>query len=129
MEYYSQVKLLHVSTVVISLILFISRVLLLLKRPTILKHPALRILPHINDSILLFSAVSLLILAELTPGSDNPWLVAKIIAMIIYILTGMFLLKWASTTRSILSLFFLALIIYFYIIHTAIYKNINPFLY
>ena len=129
MDLYNSLKLVHISTVSISLILFISRAVLLFNQPARLQHPALKILPHINDTILLISAINMLVIAELIPSGENVWLVTKIIAMVVYILLGMALFKWSRNITSKRLIFILALLTYGYIVHTAIYKSINPLLY
>jgi len=116
-------------TVIISISLFILRVRLLIVKSTALKDKILRILPHANDSILLISAVSLLVMADIVPGYDNQWVIAKIIAMILYILTGFYIFKSAENRKKTLIMFIIALAIYLYIINTAITKSFNPFLY
>jgi len=129
MDLFNALKFIHISTVSISLILFISRALLLFSQSPRLQQPVLRILPHINDTILLVSAISMLVTAELIPSGENIWLLAKIIAMVVYILLGMILFKSAKSILAKQLVFVLALIIYSYIIHTAIYKTINPLIY
>jgi len=85
--------------------------------------------PHINDTILLISAVTLLLLGNIALGNDNPWVIAKIIAMVLYISIGFFIFKSAKSHKSIYLMFLLAIIVYSYIIHTAITKSFNPFIY
>lgn len=116
-------------TIIFSIVLFILRVRLLVIKSAELKKPTYRILPHINDSILLISAISLLVMGSIVPGNDNPWVIAKIIAMIIYILTGFYIFKSARSRQNIILMFIFALMIYAYIIHTALTKSFNPFIY
>lgn len=129
MDLYNALKHIHISTVSISLLLFISRAILLFSQSPRLHHPALRVLPHLNDTILLLSAISMLVVAELIPNGENIWLLAKIIAMVVYIMLGMTLFKWAKSMLTKQLVFILALLTYGYIIHTGIYKTINPLLY
>ena len=128
MEYYSFTKTIHVMTVIISIVLFILRVRLLIVKSAALKNTIFRILPHFNDSILLFSAVSLLILGGIVPGNENPWVIAKIIAMVMYILIGFYIFKSKLNRKRTIIMFIIALTIYSYIVHTAITKSINPFI-
>jgi len=129
MEYYSFTKTIHVMTVIISIVLFILRVRLLIVKSAALKNTIFRILPHFNDSILLFSAVSLLILGGIVPGNENPWVIAKIIAMVMYILIGFYIFKSKLNRKRTIIMFIIALTIYSYIVHTAITKSFNPFIY
>jgi len=129
MEYYPLIKTVHISTVIISLSLFVLRIILLLLRSTKLKTKTLRILPHLNDSVLLFSAIALLIIGSITPDSHNPWIIAKIVAMIIYIGIGFAVFRGKLNNKNIIVLVIIALIIYSYIAHTALTKTIYPFVY
>lgn len=129
MEYYALVKAVHISAVSISITLFISRVYWLLARPELLKNRILKYLPHIVDAVLLFSALLLLLASNIYPGTENPWLIAKIIAMLLYILSGMFLFRVAKGRITILYTLILSILIYLYIVHTAIFKTINPFIF
>lgn len=128
MDSYQTIKLIHISTVIITLLLLITRVMFLLYRPQLLSYRALKLLPHINDTVLLLSAFSLLVIAGILPGLDHLWLLAKIIVMVLYIITGLLLFKKAKTRFSIVSLLLIALLFYAYIVQTAISKNINPFI-
>lgn len=126
MDYYHFLKLFHITTVAISLVLFITRVLLLLNHSQQLDRRFYKLAPHINDSLLLTSALLMLWVANLVPGPDNPWLLVKIIVMIMYIFTGMSIFKLRYNRQHIIFLFIVAILLYFYIIHTAIYKTLNP---
>jgi len=129
MEYYSFTKTIHVMTVIISIVLFILRVRLLIVKSAELKSTIFRILPHFNDSILLFSAISLLIIGDIVPGNENPWVIAKIVAMVLYISIGFYIFKSEMHRKSIVIMSMIALTIYSYIVHTAITKSFNPFIY
>jgi len=127
MQYYLIVKSLHIASVLISFILFIGRSYCLLNYPALLKNKLIKRLPHIIDSILFFSAITMLVLSAQYPGKDNPWITAKLIAMVFYILVGLHLFRKAASRRSIYYSFIIAVLIFLYIVQTAITKNVIPF--
>jgi len=129
MKYYLIFKSIHVTSVLLSFILFITRSYWLWYQPRLLNNKAIKRLPHLIDSVLLFSALLMITVADLSPGSNHQWLTAKITAMLMYILTGLYLFRKAQSRNEILFSLLLAIVIFAYIVHTAITKNIIPFVY
>ena len=123
---YSFFKILHVITVFTSFTLFLIRGLLMMKQTDALQNKIIKIAPHINDTLLFFSAIALMMISGQYPGIDNSWLVAKIIALLIYILLGMVALHWAKTARLQHFAWYSALIVFIYIVHTALTKSPIP---
>ncbi|MCK4708157.1 MAG: SirB2 family protein [Gammaproteobacteria bacterium] len=126
MNTYLLIKTIHISTVIISITLFLSRAYWLISRSPLINNKVIKYLPHLNDTILLSSAIILLFLGNLYPGKENPWLIAKFIAMLCYIFTGLYLFRMAKSIKSIVLTTLFAVLIYLYIVHTAIVKNISP---
>ena len=92
MEYYLQVKQLHMFCAYLSVCLFIGRLLLdMVGKPGWRQTPA-RYLPHINDSLFLTLAFTLLAIG---PGQPfvHQWLGFKILLLVGYILFGIGALK------------------------------------
>lgn len=119
---YTGLKYFHITFVVISIVLFQYRFLLkILNKP--LAKP-LKIIPHINDTILLITGISLAVIAGFNPFNHN-WLLAKIIALLLYIGFGMLALK-TTGLKSIVSYLAATLTIVF-MVFTAINKT--PFLF
>ncbi|MCK5336895.1 MAG: SirB2 family protein [Gammaproteobacteria bacterium] len=129
MSFYLLFKTIHIATVTLSISFFITRTYWLLNNPQMLKHKLIKRLPHVIDSLLLFSAFAMLYIAELVPGSNNPWITAKLIGLILYIFTGLYLFRIAKRKIQIYSTLCIAILIYIYIIQTALTKNIIPALY
>jgi len=118
---YLTLKNAHIIFIIISILLFNYRFLLKgLNKPI---PKALKIIPHINDTFLLFSGISLAYIAGFSP-LENSWLMAKIMALILYIIFGMIALK-RTGVQSFISYIFATLIIVF-MVFTAINKI--PFL-
>ena len=104
---------------------FTYRGYLKLYRPEILNRKWLKISPHIIDSLLLASAVVLVIISQQYPAMFN-WVSAKILALIVYIILGLFTLRFATTRTGIILSFILALATVAYIVAVALTKQVWP---
>lgn len=116
------VKTLHIITVSLSLVLFVGRGswIYLLKHP--LQVRWLKIVPHINDSILLISGVMLAIQLEQYPLVHS-WLTVKITCLLLYIILGMVAMKWYRATATGLISWLSAIIVFSYMISVAMTKH------
>jgi len=112
----------HVTTVVMSLILFNLRVYGYVSRAGWQNSRALKIIPHINDSILLFSAIGMCFQIQQYPFV-NAWLGVKVIFLLLYIMFGMLFMRRARKHISVWWLYFLSLACYAFIISVAITHN------
>lgn len=89
---YLTIKTLHQGAVLLSVAGFFARGLgALLGAAWVYSRPA-KTLPHLIDSVLLLSALALAWMLRLSP-LDAPWLLAKILALLLYIALGMLALK------------------------------------
>ena len=86
----------------------------------------MHIAPHIIDTVLLLSALSLAWISEQIPFVQA-WLGAKIIALIVYIYLGNLALKRAKTNSTRFITFILAMIVFAYIVSVALSKQPIPF--
>lgn len=125
---YSIFKNIHLITVVTTFFLFNYRVYLLLQNPLKPRAKWLKIAPHVNDSLLLISAIAMLVLSGIYPGVENSWLIIKIIMMILYIISGELTLRYATTQSARIFFAIVSLFIYLFIIYTAYTKLSIPFL-
>ena len=115
---YAAFKHSHMLFIVISILLFEYRFLLkVLKKPT---GKVLKIVPHVNDTLLLLTGISLAFVTGFNP-LDHTWLLAKIIVLFLYIGFGMLALK-SSGLKSWVG-FFLANAAFAFIMLTAIRKT------
>jgi uncharacterized membrane protein SirB2 len=118
---YLSLKNAHIIFIIISILLFNYRFLLKgLNKPV---PKVLKIIPHINDTFLLVSGISLAYIAGFNPLQQS-WLMAKIMALILYIIFGTMALK-RTGAQSIGGYLFATSMIVFMVI-TAINKI--PFL-
>ena len=89
---YLILKHLHMTTAYLTVTLFALRLLMdAVGRPGWRQTP-LRWIPHVNDTVLLVCAISLLFVTPWMPFVHG-WLTAKIILLVGYIAAGLFALK------------------------------------
>jgi len=84
-----------------------------------------RIAPHTVDSVLLASAIMLAWQLGISPLS-HPWLAAKIVALILYVVIGSIALKRGKTKRLRLVAWLAAQAVFLYIVSVAITHNPTP---
>lgn len=111
-------KLIHISSVVLSFSLFFMRGIGRLRGSPIMQQRWVKIAPHSVDTVLLVSAVLLAIQLGYSP-INSPWLTAKIIALLFYIGLGMVAFRFAKTPRTRLLAWLAALLTFAYIVGAA----------
>ncbi len=79
---------------VISVALFTLRFIWLLTNSAQLDKKWVKILPHINDTLLLLMGIGMAVALKINP-LEYPWLLEKILALFAYIFTGYYTLKLA----------------------------------
>lgn len=114
----------HLLTVVLSLAGFIFRGILMLNGSAMLKKKWLKIAPHVNDTILLVSAILLVRQTGLYP-LEQPWLMAKIIGLLVYIGLGMMAFRFGKTRNQRLLAWMGAIAVFAYICGLAITKSLT----
>jgi len=112
------IKYIHIISALLSISGFIYRGILKLTTPEKLTQKWLKIAPHIIDTVLLASAIYLVVITELYPTLFN-WVSIKIVALVIYIILGLFTLRFCQTRTSIIVSFILAITVFTYIIFVA----------
>lgn len=121
MTAYMILKHLHVTTAYLTIILLALCLLLdALGRPGWRQTP-LRVIPHINHTILLVAAISLIFVAGYASAMPG-WLIAKIVLLLGYIVAGVFALKTTAGKPVRVSAAVLALVQYSAIMHLALAK-------
>ncbi|MFO7579605.1 SirB2 family protein [Nitrosomonas halophila] len=119
---YAILKLLHVTCVILSYLLFLSRGVWMLRASSALQQRWVKIMPHINDTVLLASAIALAMLTQRNPA-EEPWLAAKIGGLLVYIALGMVAFRFAKTRRVKATTWILAQGVFIYIVLVAVTKN------
>ena len=79
--------------------------------------------PHVIDTLLLVSAVMLAVQWRISPFNHD-WLMAKIIALLIYIAAGMVALRFGQSKTIRVSAWFFGLLVFTYIVSVAVSKSI-----
>lgn len=121
----SLIKTLHALFALVSITGFIYRGFLKINHPEKLQQKWLKISPHIIDSLLLASAIYLVIASQQYPSLFN-WVSAKIFALLLYIMFGFFTLRFGKSRRTILINFVLAILTFAYIVSVALTKQVWP---
>ncbi len=84
---YLAIKHLHIACVILSISGFCLRGLLLMQKSALAGRRVFKVLPHVNDSLLLAAALVLMVKLEQYPFIDA-WLTAKVFGLIVYIILG-----------------------------------------
>jgi len=111
----------HLSFIFLSITLFTVRVLLSQFKPDVLQKPLLKIAPHVIDTFLLISGISLLVRGNWLEG-DYAWVVSKFIVLLAYIGLGAMTMRSCCALKRWLT-FTAAVGCYAYIILIAISKQ------
>jgi len=123
--YYPWIKLIHISMVTITTCFFIIRFFWMIKYPALLQRRWVKKFPPIIDTTLLASGITMAILTHQYPF-QQPWLTAKVTALLAYIIFGMIALKWGSSLRIRIIAGIFALASVGYIISSALTRSPFP---
>lgn len=124
---YGLVKHIHLTTIVITLTLFVLRGIWMMADSPRLQLRWVRIVPHVNDTLLLISGIGLAIMLGQYP-LVNGWLTAKLFGLILYIVLGTIAIKRGRTKRIRIVAWIAALLVFAYIVTVAVTHNPFPFL-
>ena len=113
------VKTVHLLAAALSLAGFVLRGVWMLRDSPLRRAPLVRVLPHVNDSLLLGAGLWLLLATAQYP-TQQPWLAAKLVAVVVYILLGM--LAFRGRHRKVRAAAF------GYIVAVAVLRTPLPFL-
>lgn len=98
-DYYPQIKAVHVHAIGLSFAIFFLRGLLMLMRSKFTNHAALRYTSYFVDTVLLTAALVLAALLQQYPFVHH-WLTAKVLLLIAYIVLGVLALRRAKTRQA-----------------------------
>ncbi|MER0215828.1 MAG: regulator SirB [Nitrosomonas sp.] len=119
---YALLKMIHVSSVILSYSLFLLRGVWLIQDSTNLRQRWIKILPHIIDTVLLTSAIFLAMTIQQNPLQDS-WLTAKVAGLLLYIALGMVAMRFGKTRRTKIIAWVAAQCVFIYIVLVAITKS------
>jgi uncharacterized membrane protein SirB2 len=118
---------LHVISAMISLLLFIGRGIWVMQHDQQPRPRWMKWLPHVNDSVLFILGIILMLTIQQFPVTHS-WLTYKLTALVIYILLGMVVMKWAKNRRTRFIAWLSALVVFAYMVGVAITKQPLVFL-
>lgn len=117
MTTYFAVKNLHILTVVISVSLFILRYWWQYRNSAMSHKRWVRIVPHVNDTILLVCGIILVMMTHFYPFTpQGTWLTEKLFGVIIYIVLGFIVLGRRPRSQQVRWFAFLLALVVLYII-------------
>ena len=116
---YLALRNIHIAAVCLTLLLFLLRGYWMIIGSDRLQSKLARTVPHVIDTVLLASAIGLTILLHQYPFVDS-WLTAKVAGLIVYIGLGTVALKRGSTALIRCGAFVAALLVFAWIVATAI---------
>jgi len=121
-ELFTLMKSIHMITLTITITGFVLRGVWMMRSSPLLQVKLVKILPHVNDTVLLVSAVWAGALIGQYPFV-NAWLTAKILGAVAYIALGFVALTYGRTMRIRIFAFVGALLCFAYVIAVAATKN------
>jgi uncharacterized membrane protein SirB2 len=124
---YLVVKYVHVISVALSLAGFFLRGILMMRDSPLLGARWIRVVPHINDTVLLVAALSLAAMSGQYPFAVG-WVTAKVLGVIAYIILGALALRDASTRRMRIICWFASLAVFGWIVSVALTRQPLGFL-
>lgn len=119
---FSSFKLIHITCAFLSIAGFALRGYWMAVDSPQLQRRRAKVLPHVIDSLLLGSAIAMLLVWRVSPLQLD-WLSAKIVALLLYIGFGMVALRFGKSRKVKVVAFLLALLVAGYIISVAYTKS------
>lgn len=120
--WYPIVKHVHMACAAVTLALFILRGAWMMRGSPLLAARWVRIVPHVVDTVLLASAITLAVLIGNAPLTHG-WLTAKVIGLVLYIVLGIVALRRGRTRAARIGAFVAALLVFGYIVSVAFTKS------
>jgi uncharacterized membrane protein SirB2 len=124
---YSLVKFIHVASVVLSLTGFFLRGILMIRASPLLGAGWVKVLPHVNDTVLLVAALSLAALSGQYPFVVD-WVTAKVLGLIAYIMLGAVALRGGAPRQIRIACWIAAMAVFAWIASVALSRQPAGFL-
>lgn len=119
---YPTLKAIHVACAALSAGGYVVRGLWMLRDSPRLHARWVRVLPHVVDTLLLASAIGLVVVLHQYPW-NQAWLGAKVLALLAYIAVGAIGLRYGPTKRVRATAWIGALAIFSYIVGVALTRS------
>lgn len=120
---YLAVKHAHMMFALISVTLFMLRAWLAVPSPARINNKVLKIVPHVNDTLLLLCGIWLAVQIRQIPFDNSLWLTAKVIGLVLYIVVGTIAIKRGKTQGQRLAAALASIAIFAYIYGAAVSKS------
>ncbi len=124
MDYFA-IKQLHVACAAISFAGFFARGIGMVLDAQWMAWRWVRIAPHAVDTVLLASAIALAVLSRQSPLAQ-PWLTAKVVALVLYVVLGTIALRRGQTRGARIVAWIAALAVFLYIAAVALSRSPAP---
>lgn len=112
------IKSIHVITVLLSISGFILRGIWIIRESPRLQQRWVRIGPHINDTLLLATGITLAVNIQQYPFVHG-WLTAKILLLLVYIGLGMATIRHGRSKQQRIITWLAAILVFMYMIGVA----------
>lgn len=119
---FATVKTIHLAAATISWALFTLRGIWMMSDSPLLQKRWVRIVPHLNDTLLLVAGLWMAALSQQYPGT-HAWLTAKLVALVIYILLGSIALRPGRPRHTRIAAWICAQVVFGYIVAVALLRD------
>jgi uncharacterized membrane protein SirB2 len=124
---YALLKDVHIACVVTTIVLFVVRGAWMIQGTLGDRGRWVRVAPHVIDTVLLASAIAMVIILGQYPGTAS-WLTAKVIGLVVYILLGMVALRHGKSLPVRIAAFAGAVATFSYVVSVAVTHDPRGFL-
>jgi uncharacterized membrane protein SirB2 len=101
---------------------FVVRGIWMMRDSPLLAAGWVRIAPHVNDTLLLATAIALAVMSSQYPLQQG-WLTAKVVALVLYIALGMVALRPGRARALRIAAWIAAQVVFLYIVAVAVTRN------
>ena len=122
---YIVLKQLHVACAALSFIGFFVRGIWMIRGSAMLERRWVRIVPHVNDAVLLASAIAIAAMSRQYPFVQG-WLTAKVLALVLYIGLGVMALRPGRPKPLRIGPWIAAQVVFLYIVWVALTRSPSP---
>ena len=119
------VKFLHLTFAALSISGFLLRGIWAMTGSPALRRRVTRVLPHVNDTLLLLTGVWMVVYTAQYP-LEQPWLTAKLLALLLYIALGVMALRLLQGHAARMLTLLGALLVYVYMVSVALTRSPLP---
>jgi uncharacterized membrane protein SirB2 len=122
---YLALKHTHLTAIAVTYALFVLRGIWMILDSPRLQARWVRIVPHVNDTVLLASALALAWQIGQYPFVDT-WLTAKVLGLLTYIALGIIALRPGRSKGARVAAWVLAQVVFWYVVTVALTRHAIP---